>query len=157
DVPGRLWDAPPELGLVVLRSQGNDFWNTDLTLDGRFALTGERNGTIDIWDAASGHRLGKPLQHPNRTLDSALWCADGRTLVAATHSKDKGAELHFWDRLTGQPARPSVPQEATVGYMAVSSDGRSVLTGTGAGTIRLLDVASGRPRLTREKQGRIDS
>src|SRR5262249_44742751 len=148
--------APPELGLVALRGQGNDFCTTDLSPDGRFALTGYRNGRVDIWDAARGSLLGKPLQHPNQQLGSALWCSDGRTVVTVTETPGKGAELHFWDRVAGQETRSTMAHEAMVRVIAVSSDAQLLLTGTQGGTIRLFEAGGARLRYTLEKQGRID-
>jgi WD40 repeat protein len=126
----------------------------DLTRDGRVALTAHENGTVEVWDAATGHRLGKPSGPPNTFLWTARLTPDGQTVLIGA-GRDQDGELIFWDRAAGRPARPPLAHESKIVRMAISSDGKMILTATRTGKIRLFDATGNQPRYTVEQPGNI--
>ncbi|MFO0823895.1 MAG: protein kinase [Gemmataceae bacterium] len=150
---GQLCDAPPEEGLVALRGLGNGLWATDLSRDGRLALTGHRQGRVGIWDVSNGRRVST-LEHPKQLLAWAVFSPDGETILTATTDPNRvnywkrGLEFGQWQR---QPS--SLPHESWLRRVAISPDGKSVATATERGKIRLWDFASGRLRDTMEHEG----
>jgi eukaryotic-like serine/threonine-protein kinase len=99
-------------------------------------LTVCNDGTAQLWDAGEGSRVGAPL--PHKVL-SAAWDPGGRYLVTG------GADgsVRFWDADGGASGRPAFRQNGKVQVLAVSPDGRTVLTGEG-NNARLWDAGSGR-------------
>jgi len=143
---GQLFEAPPEQELMALRGTGNELWASDLSRDGRFALTGHRQGTVALWDVASG-RLQGTLEHPRQLLAWALFSPDGQSILAATTDPN---QLHFWERATGKRRRPPLPHESWIRRIAISPDGEKILTSTEQGKVRLWETTGGRLRYTLE-------
>jgi WD40 repeat protein len=84
----KLWWLPS------VSFETNDLTAADLTRDGKMVVTGSKDGTIQLWDAASGRKLGPPLAGP-APVDVAMFCRDGsRVLVQA------GKSAQIWDTRT---------------------------------------------------------
>jgi WD40 repeat protein/serine/threonine protein kinase len=111
---------------------------------GAAVLTVAADGTAQRWDAATGRSLGAPLPHKAST---AAWSPDGRFFVTG------GADgtVRRWDAATGDPQGPGCRQPDAVIHLAVSPDGRTLLTvgwkidaaGAEKGTARFWDAATG--------------
>ena len=69
--------------------------------DGRAVLTGSRDGTAQVWDAATGRPIGPPLKHGDQ-IHSVAFSPDGRLIL--TGGSD--GKVRLWDAATGQPRRP---------------------------------------------------
>src|SRR5262249_33269092 len=113
---------------------------TAFSPDGRTILTGSREGTAHLWDAATGHPLGEPMRHRN-VLRAAALSPDGRTV--ATASEDGSARV--WDARTGKPVAPPLVHNRTVQFVTFSPDGRTVMTGGEDTAVRFWDAATGLP------------
>jgi WD40 repeat protein len=105
-------------------------------------------GWMRSWDAKSGQLIRafeddilKP-QYPQFLAISP----DGAHLVSG------GRTLTLWDAGTRQPVRDFMGLAYPVTSIAVSPDGAQVLSASVAGTVRLWDVAAGRP----VQSGRLD-
>jgi WD40 repeat protein len=93
--------------------------------DGAAAATGCRDGTIRLWDVATGSPLGPPFGH--RAAVSALaFAPDGRTVLSA--SADGTAR--FWDAKTGLTVGPPLRHGDAVQAAGYGPDGRQVVTGS---------------------------
>jgi WD40 repeat protein len=69
----------------------NDLTVADLTRDGKMVLTGSKDGTVQLWDAASGRKLGPPLVGPS-PVDYAMFSRDGSRLLVQS-----GKSAQIWD------------------------------------------------------------
>jgi eukaryotic-like serine/threonine-protein kinase len=106
--------------------------------DGTRVLTGSRDDTARLWDAATGQPLGEPLRHGN-DVTAVAFSPDGTLVLTGSH--DKTARL--WDAATGRPVGEPMRHENTVTSVAFSPDGKQVLTGSSDYSARLWDVARG--------------
>ena len=122
----------PQLGVSPIDSVA-------LSPNARFVLTGGDDGTVRLWDVATGKQIRSFKGHKSR-VNSVAFSPDGRT--ALTGSYDNSARL--WDVDSGRQLRAFTGHTNYVLSVAFSPDGRSALTGSEDGTARLWDLASGR-------------
>ena len=100
-------------------------------------------GTLRVWDTATGKPLTAPMQGHASTVNAAAFSPDGLTLVSA----GDGATLRLWDVRTGEPrSAPLGGQDGRVWSVAFSPDGKTIVSGREDATLRLLDAVSGAPR-----------
>jgi WD40 repeat protein/tRNA A-37 threonylcarbamoyl transferase component Bud32 len=107
--------------------------------DGKTVLTGSRDKTARIWDAATGRLIGQPLYH-QADVSAVAFASDGGIIL--TGCNDNTARI--WQTTTGKPMSAPLYHRGRVLAVAFSSDGRTVVTGANDKTARLWDVSSAR-------------
>ncbi|WP_428338678.1 WD40 repeat domain-containing protein [Mycobacterium sp.] len=105
--------------------------------DGSQVLTGSRDSTARVFDAAAGSQL-VTFAHDG-PVNSAVWIP-GQPSVA-TASADHFARI--FDVGTPAVARVRVPHDGAVNVVCVSADGRWLASGGDDGIVHLTEVASG--------------
>jgi WD40 repeat protein len=113
--------------------------------DGRLLAAGTVDGTIRLYDAATGT--------PRTTLQHAGWISSlafsphGNLLVAGTWPIDRAPEepvaVNLWDPTTGQLRIALRGHPGAAQAVAFSPDGRTLATGGGNGLVRLWDLVTG--------------
>jgi WD40 repeat protein len=145
-------------GKLCVASSGHDGHVRELALapDGKILATGGYDGTIRLWDVASGkevERLDGGLTWMERGL---AYSADGTTLVAA----GSGAMIRVWDARTRKLRRQFRGAPRDVSCCALSPDGKLVAAlGSSDSLIRLFRTADGtearRPEGTEGRVSRL--
>jgi WD40 repeat protein len=130
----------PQLGQGVVNSVA-------ISPDGRFALTGNDDGTARLWDMAAGRQV-LSFAGDGTAIRSAAFSADGRFVVTGSSFS---AEL--WDAATGKRLRQFRQPLGDVISVAFSPDCRFVLLGTNVilppakpdqdSSVELFDVSTG--------------
>jgi WD40 repeat protein len=147
-----LWDAAT--GNPLMDYVGHDYVVLDAAFapDGRRAVSCGQDGTVRIWDVAGGAELRR-FRSEHRTVCSVGFSADGRLILGGEAPEDYPASkpdpsewfrLHVWEADTGRERCKPIAHRGGVLALAISPDGRSVLTGGGDGKMKLWDPASGR-------------
>ena len=111
--------------------------------DGQIIATGSGNGTIGLWDVATGRPLRTLFGH-TEFVWAVAFSRDGRYL--ATGGLDNTARL--WDLATGRPVRTFRGHTGYVVTVAFSPDSRWLASGSADSHIKLWDVATGRELTT---------
>jgi serine/threonine protein kinase len=109
-------------------------WGVALSADGQLALSGGKDGTLRLWDVASGKEL-RVLVGGGDEIRAVALSTDGRLLLSAS-----GATLKLWDGVTGQELGRLVGHTDTVKSVAFAPDGRRGAARGDDRTVRLWDV-----------------
>ncbi|MFD8708083.1 trypsin-like peptidase domain-containing protein [Kitasatospora sp. NPDC059648] len=111
--------------------------------DGHTLATAGADGTVRLWDAATGANRTTLTGHSGE-VRSVAFSPDSHTL--ATAGTDRTVRL--WDAATGTVRATLTGHANEVYAVAFSPDGRTLATGSRDYTARLWDVATGTTRLT---------
>lgn len=146
--PARSLQPPSHAGpeLVLQTGHARSVQCAALTLDGRHLATGGYDGTLILWDVATGHKLRSFESRDEitdghvRNIQAVAFSPDGKLLLSGAND----ATAVLWDKTTGAELRtfPAEERHYQIHSVAFSPDGGKVLTGTGRG-VTLWDTASG--------------
>jgi Tol biopolymer transport system component len=112
--------------------------------DGRLLASAGDDGTVRLWDPASGEHQ-RTLTGHRESVRGVAFSPDGRQL--ASGSRD--GTVRLWDPASGDHQRTLTGYDRYSVYaVAFSPDGRLLASGSGDGTVRLWDPASGERQRT---------
>lgn len=107
-----------------------------LTVCNQPAPDGE--GIVDVWDAATGKRLGTPLEHI-RPVTQASFSPDGARVLTACQD----FKVRQWEANTGKEAGPTIAHQHQVTAAQYSPNGQFIATVAADDLVRLFDAAKG--------------
>ena len=113
--------------------------------DGSKLASGSDDGTIRLWDAATGEHL-LTLEGHTDDVWSIAFSPDGNRL--ASRSRDR--TIRLWDAATGEHLLTLEGHTDDVNSIAFSPDGNRLAGGSNNNTIYLWDAATGKHLLTLE-------
>ncbi|HEX8106614.1 MAG TPA: protein kinase [Kofleriaceae bacterium] len=136
DRAAQVWDAQTYRRTSVL-FHGDTVYQALYSADGARIVTAGGDGTVKIWDAATGG-LVRELRHDGARLRYfiAALSPDGR-FVAAINTR--GDLTHVWDTATGATVAEIRGEGLEFPGLAFSPDGRW-LTATGGGDVCVIDA-----------------
>jgi len=106
--------------------------------DGRTLAGISDDGTLRLWDVATGRSIGRPFRGLDGPARSVAFSPDGKILAAGS---DDGM-VRAWDVATGRPiGRPLYGPSVPVYWVAFSPDGKSLSSGSFDGTVQVWNVA----------------
>ncbi|MBC8869737.1 MAG: protein kinase [Planctomycetes bacterium] len=114
--------------------------------DGKTVITASADKTAQLWVVATGKPLGDPLEHQGKLKVVAFSPDAGTVITGAECPMKRLAEARAWEVATGKPIGLTFEhEEDAIRALAVSPDGRIVLTGTERNKAHLWQVATGKP------------
>jgi eukaryotic-like serine/threonine-protein kinase len=121
--------------------------------DGRRALTGSQDGTIRLWDTATGAAVMPPKSLTYR-LEALAFSPVGSWFLTGGQTPAGTGVVERWDAATGRALGPPLVPPGPVESAAISPDGRLILGGCalvdrGGGVVggiaQLWDATTGEP------------
>jgi WD40 repeat protein len=137
----RIWDVATGKLLTELASRGKIVSRVAFSPDGKMLAAADGNGhkRIDIWELESKNII-KTLDTDDGSAFFIAFSHDGKTLVAATKT------IQSFDIATGkvqQLINPAKVNYAFLETVAISRDGKLLLTGGTNPTAHLWDITTG--------------
>ncbi|MEO3812727.1 hypothetical protein ABGB17_27310 [Sphaerisporangium sp. B11E5] len=109
--------------------------------DGTHLATAGEDGTVRIWDPATGKQHGAPLTGHNGEVQSVTYSPDGTHLATA----GENGTVRIWNAATKEPVgAPLTGHTGNVYSAAYSPDGTHLATAGEDGTVRFWDPATGK-------------
>ncbi|MFH1886222.1 MAG: serine/threonine-protein kinase [Pseudomonadota bacterium] len=106
--------------------------------DGRFTVTGSQDGSVRLWQTATGECLAEMQAHQG-SVNSVDVSANGRLAVSG------GADyaIRIWSFPGGRLVGEHRDHSLAVNGVAITGDGRFALSGGGDSTVRFWDIIAG--------------
>lgn len=131
----RIWDVSTGQALGALMA--HQFGVSSVALASRFALSGGNDRAVRVWDLRTGSQL-RHLEHAD-AVTCVAWSPTGESFSG---SQDR--TLLCWNHERGQVLRRYEGHTAGVTGLAVSRDGRVLVSVGNDGTLRVWEAATGR-------------
>ena len=126
--------------------------------EGTRILSGADEQTVKLWDARTGQVLRTLFLGHSATVSSVAFSPDSKRILAGSKKKDLHGnflpgEVKVWDAQTGATLLTLKGHTAPVHTVAVSPDGKRIVTGSADHTARLWDADTGQHVLTLKGHG----
>lgn len=114
-------------------------WSLCFTPDGKQILSGSADGTIGLWDVATGKGVRQFVGHRGGVRQVVI-SPDGKTFASGGFDR----AVRLWNLKTGQPLSTVLQHPQLVDCVAFSPDGRLLASGARDMVIRIWDVTTGK-------------
>lgn len=140
----RLWDLATGKEIRSFAGHTKDVRRAVVSPDGKQLLTGSFDGTMRLWDLQTGKKIRR-FDGPGHFVEAVAFTRDGKRAVCsygprtvgAIYNGDARCSLRLWDLATGKEIRQFKGHLAPVLCLALSGDGRFLLSGSADKTMCL--------------------
>lgn len=135
----RIWDTATGGQIRTLAGHTGLVFSVAFSPDGRYILSGSRDGTLKLWDANDGREI-RTYTGISAWASQAIFSPDARYIAAGSGS----GEAYIFEISSGRMVHKFKVVNDWVLSVAFSTDGRYFATGDAEGAIILWDVLSGK-------------
>lgn len=134
-------------GMVEVFAQLDDsgcIYTVAFSPNGRYALSGNYNGSIKLWEIATGREIRTLRRHAG-LVNTVAFSPDGKRALSGSinNSAIGGNTLKLWDLESGREIRNFEGAPPGVTAVTFSADGEYALSAGLDGLLRMWDLASG--------------
>jgi WD40 repeat protein len=138
--PSPAGEEPP-LPSDLFRRMGSKerVYSVALSPNGKILASGGADGTIALWETATGKNTGTLKGH-TRAVSSVAFHPDGKVLASGSFD----TTIRQWEATTGKELHTWTSHRARVRCVTYSPDGRTLASGSDDRTLRLWEAATGK-------------
>ena len=114
-----------------------------LSPNGKILASGSMNGSIQLWNIATGSKI-RTLQGHSDRIESVAFSPDGKTLASGSNDET----IKLWNVATGTEIGSVQGSFFSVYSVTFSPNGKTLVSGSSDGTIKLWDVSTTKEILT---------
>ncbi len=144
----KLWDmSTGQAASEALRGHTDQVWDVAFSADGDTLASVGRDGRVILWDVTPTYQpLGQVFDGYSETISRVAFSPDS-TLLASADGYQQSAEydVRLWDVATGSITNMLKGHLGPITDMAFSPDGKFLASASYDQSIRLWEVASGKP------------
>ena len=140
----------PEHGRKFANSRGTrkDIRHVAISPDGKQLLSGSFDGTMRLWDLQTGKEI-KVFKGTGHFVESVAFTSDGKRAVCsygptkvleARFDEDPRCSVRLWDLNTGKELKVFKGHAGPVLSLALSQNGRFLVSGSADNTMRLWEM-----------------
>ncbi len=134
-----LWGVP-DVWLGRLDTVESGIASMAFAPDSRVLALGHDNGTVSLWELATGERRATLRSDARRPVTVLAFAPDGKVLASAQDQK-----IHLWDARSGRELESRRGHSLDLVSAAFSPDGRTLVSGSRDSTALVWDVVGLRP------------
>jgi WD40 repeat protein len=136
----------PSVPFTLAKTLPGDFFLVTaiaLSPKGEILASGSKNGSIELWNIATGSKI-RTLQGHSDRIESLAFSPDGKTLASGSNDET----IKLWNVATGTEIGSLQGSFFSVYSVTFSPNGKTLASGSSDGTIKLWDVFTTNERLT---------
>ena len=121
---------------------GETISSSSFSPDGKTIASASYDGTVKLWDSATGKEI-KTFEATSNRIDSIAFFPDGKTIITASNY----GTVKFWDITTGKEIKTykfKNPEENPRSSIKLSSDGKIITLTSFDGTVKQWDSDTGK-------------
>lgn len=133
----RVWSVPDLHPIMTIPAHHSFIWAIALSANGQYVATSSEDGTVNIWESATGQRLNT-ITVGNGAVQAIAWNSHN---VLASGCNDFAVKL--WHPMTGECLQTLEGHQNTVNTLSWNAAGDCLASAGNDGWIKIWDISTG--------------